>query len=458
MNATWEGAGSCAVEEVGDVDKTNREWNRAIPPPPHNSLLRLETTESIPIPTLSPLPLLLHLIPPSLPPLSSPNSRLPLHYRALPMDCERISAVILDLDGTLVDTERATEGILKEFLARYGKVLDAAKEEKRLGKMHKESAAAIVEDYGLPMSAEEYSEAIMPLYQERWPQARTLPGSNRLIRHLHKHGIPLALASNSIRKHIEIKISFHQGWKESFSFILGGDDVSHGKPSPDIYLEAAKRLGVETSNCLVIEDSLVGMRAAKAAGAKVVAVPSLQGQDEKYSVANCLLRSLLDFQPESWGLPAFEDWVQGSLPIEPLFVKSLGGELVCHDGLTQVKITADTGSYEYLPDQLRGVFFGWAKVEMRGIYKVIVCTGWDTSSGVAKRVILPCLLEEIDSRREEQLHLFLVGYVRKLQNEGNMWKAFKVYKEDVDIARAGLDLPVFSHHCYAPLVADTDTE
>lgn len=64
-------------------------------------------------------------------------------------------------------SERATGGILEEFLARHGKALDAAMEEKRLGKMHKESAAAIVQDYGLPMTPEEFSEAIMPLFQER---------------------------------------------------------------------------------------------------------------------------------------------------------------------------------------------------------------------------------------------------------------------------------------------------
>ncbi|RWW22570.1 hypothetical protein GW17_00013216 [Ensete ventricosum] len=64
-------------------------------------------------------------------------------------------------------SERATGGILEEFLARHGKALDAAMEEKRLGKMHKESAVAIVQDYGLLMTPEEFSEAIMPLFQER---------------------------------------------------------------------------------------------------------------------------------------------------------------------------------------------------------------------------------------------------------------------------------------------------
>lgn len=70
-------------------------------------------------------------------------------------------------------SERGTEGVLKEFLARYGKVLDPEKELRRLGKMHAESAAAIVIDYGLPLTAEEFSEKIIPMYQERQFLIRT---------------------------------------------------------------------------------------------------------------------------------------------------------------------------------------------------------------------------------------------------------------------------------------------
>ncbi|XP_072973041.1 bifunctional riboflavin kinase/FMN phosphatase-like isoform X1 [Typha angustifolia] len=363
------------------------------------------------------------------------------------MEGARVSAVILDLDGTLLDTERATRGILKEFLAKHGKVLDAEKEEKRLGQMHKESAAAIVKDYELPMTAAEFSEAIMPMYEERWPQAKALPGVNRLIRHLHKHGIPLALASNSIRNNIETKISHQKaGWKDSFSVILGGDDVKHGKPFPDIFLEAAKRLGVDASSCLVIEDSLVGVRAAKAAGAKVVAVPSLRNQDEYYSIANSVLHSLLDFQPESWGLPAFEDWVQNALPIEPLCIRDLIADVVSCGDLSLLNITTDDCSYESIPDQVSGVFFGWANVELHGTFKAVVSIGWDLSLGIAKRMMQPSFLGHINNFKRERMHLLLVGYIRKLEHEDNISDALKVSEEDESIGCAALDLPTFCHH------------
>ena len=184
----------------------------------------------------------------------------------------RVSAVIFDLDGTLLDTERATRDVLKEFLGTYGKVPDAAKEEKRLGQMHRESTTGIIADYGLPITVEEYSEAIYPLYIKRWQRASPLPGVSRLLKHLHKNGTPLALASNSIRRNIDHKILKLGELKDCFSVVLGGDQVPHGKPCPDIFLEAAKRLGVNPSSCLVIEDSLVGVQAAKASGAKAFKV------------------------------------------------------------------------------------------------------------------------------------------------------------------------------------------
>ncbi|KAK9153009.1 hypothetical protein Sjap_000489 [Stephania japonica] len=290
----------------------------------------------------------------------------------------KISAVILDLDGTLLNTEVLTKDIVKVFLAKYGKVVDWEKEDCRLGMMYNESVTSIIKDYELPLTPDEYSKQITPLYHQMWPKAKPLPGANRLIKHLHKKGIPFALASNSITKNIEAKISRQQGWKESFSAILGSDQVDHGKPAPDIFLEAAKRMGVDAASCLVIEDSLVGVMAAKAAGMKVVAVPSLQAHVDRYVIADLVLHSLLEFQPEHWGLPVFEDWMENALIIEPLYAKGQ---------MCEGPFYADADDPNVLPDQISGVFFGWAKLDRHGVSKVVVSIEWQHDSCAMKRII-----------------------------------------------------------------------
>ncbi|PSS16469.1 Riboflavin kinase, partial [Actinidia chinensis var. chinensis] len=315
-----------------------------------------------------------------------------------------ISAVILDLDGTLLNTEQATKGVLLELLARYGKVMDREKEDKRLGMIHEEFAMAIVEDYELPITPGCFSQEIMSMYYEKWVQAKALPGANRLIQHLHKHGVPFALASNSRRKSIDIKMSNQQVWREYFSVILGSDQVKSGKPSPDIFLEAANKMGVDAIHCLVIEDSLTGVKAGKAAGMKVVAVPTLQNAAEKYSIADSVLHSLLEFRPELWGLPPFEDWVDNALPIEPFYLKGS-----CRSGLLYQP--SDSGESP-LPDQDFGLYFGWAKFDTHEIM-VVASIGWDYGCCTCKRKIQIHLLDRSNEPIcNPQVQILLVGYIR----------------------------------------------
>lgn len=381
-------------------------------------------------------------MPPSFSPIHKCKSSFPMnnsncktHYSETP-----IAAVILDLDGTLLNTEQATKGVLGEFLKRYGKVLDREKEDKRLGMIHKESAISIVKDYELPITPDSYTQEIMPMYQEKWVHAKALPGANRLIQHLHYHGVPFALASNSLRKNIETKISHQQGWREYFAVILGSDQVRAGKPSPDLFLEAAKQMVVDPVHCLVIEDSLIGVKAAKAAGMKVVAVPSLQNAADQYSHADSILHSLLELQPELWGLQPFDDWVDKALPIDdPFHLKGWYSKgLLC-----QSKESEESA----LPDQVFGLFFGWAKFDAHEIFKVVASIGWDYGCCTCKRKIHIHLLEVSNGHIcDQQVQILLVGYIRGLTNEENKAIDIKIPEEDKSVARVSLDLPEFTRH------------
>ncbi|XP_065040160.1 uncharacterized protein LOC135584527 isoform X5 [Musa acuminata AAA Group] len=203
-----------------------------------------------------------------------------------------VSHVILDLDGTLLNTDGVMNEVLKVFLVKYGKRWDNKISQKIIGRTPLEVATAVVKDFSLSLTTEDLMSAISPMFSDQWCNIKALPGANRLIKHLRSNGVTLALASNSSKSCIEAKISFHQGWKESFSVIIGGDEVTTGKPSPEIFLEAAKRMNVDISNCLVIEDSLPGVVAGKAAGMAVVAVPSLPKQAGLYSSADVGLKAL----------------------------------------------------------------------------------------------------------------------------------------------------------------------
>uniref|UniRef100_J3L486 riboflavin kinase n=2 Tax=Oryza brachyantha TaxID=4533 RepID=J3L486_ORYBR len=310
--------------------------------------------------------------------------------------------------------------------------------------MYRESTTGIIADYGLPLTVEEYAEAIYPLYLKRWQKAKPLPGVERLVKHLHRNGVPLALASNSVRRNIDHKLLKLGDWKDCFSVILGGDQVPRGKPSPDIFLEAAKRLGVNPSSCLVIEDSLVGVQGARAAGAKVVAVPSLQSQRRHYSIADVILYSLLDFHPELWGLPPFEDRIQGALPIEPLFLSAQVGHAISKS--LHMVIEGDC-TYEYVPDQISGIYFGWAKLEAGGVSRAVISIGWDLSLRTIERVMHIYFLDSCCKiTTEETLKLLLVGYIRKLQCTESTSQALTLTVEDQAIARDALGLPVFSEY------------
>nr|DAD23048.1 TPA_asm: hypothetical protein HUJ06_024511 [Nelumbo nucifera] len=286
-----------------------------------------------------------------------------------------VSCVILGLDGTLLNTDAIVSEVLKAFLVKYGKQWDGREAHRIIGKTPLEAAATIMEDYGLPCTSDKLIMEITPLFSDQWCKIKPLPGADRLIKHLKVNGVAMALASNSPRASVESKISHLQGWKESFSTIIGGDEVRMGKPSPEIFLEAVERLSVEPSNCLVIEDSLSGVMAGKAAGMEVIAVPSLPKQSHLYTSADEMLNSLIDLQLEKWGLPPFEDWVEGTLPVEPWYI---GGPVIKGYGRGSKVLGIPTanlsteGYLEILSEHQSGVYFGWAGLSTRGIYKMVM--------------------------------------------------------------------------------------
>ncbi len=221
--------------------------------------------------------------------------------------CDPVACVIYDMDGLLLDTEPFYTRVSQHIAARYGKVFDWSVKRSMIGKRAEDSARVFTQALGLPMTPAEYLVARQAMLDELFPQAEPMPGAVRLTEHLHRHAVPQAVATSSDRKHFALKTRRHREWFELFDCIVIGDDpaVKKGKPAPDIFLLAAERVGASPQECLVFEDSPVGVEAARAAGMAVIAVPDPNLQYELFSAATAILGSLNDFDPAPWGLPPF---------------------------------------------------------------------------------------------------------------------------------------------------------
>ncbi|MFC4032228.1 HAD family hydrolase [Streptomyces polygonati] len=186
----------------------------------------------------------------------------------------RPRAVLLDLDGTLVDTEGIWWAAEAEVFADLGHVLDEVHRDVVVGGPMARSVGHLMEVTGTTATLAELTVAINTRFEKLIVRgAPLMPGARRLLTELSAYGVPTALVSASHRRTIDAML--RSLGREHFDFTLAGDEVARTKPHPDPYLTAAARLGVDPAHCVVIEDTLTGVASAEAAGCLVVAVPSL---------------------------------------------------------------------------------------------------------------------------------------------------------------------------------------
>ncbi|MGW1818280.1 HAD family hydrolase [Streptomyces sp. NPDC002125] len=183
-------------------------------------------------------------------------------------------AVLLDLDGTLVDSEPNYYEAGRRLLARYG-VQDFSWENhtRFIGIGTRETLTVLRAEYGIQAPVDELLAAKNAIYLELAGTSTTaFPEMRALVERLHGRGVPMAVASGSSRAAIEATLAV-TGLYAHIPVYVSAEEVAHGKPEPDVFLEAARRLGAEPASCVVLEDAVPGVRAAHAAGMRCVAVP-----------------------------------------------------------------------------------------------------------------------------------------------------------------------------------------
>ncbi|GAQ57086.1 HAD family hydrolase [Streptomyces acidiscabies] len=193
---------------------------------------------------------------------------------ALTAEGSALQAVLLDMDGTLVDTEGFWWDVEVEIFAGLGHTLDDSWRHVVVGGPMTRSAGFLIEATGADITFDELSVLLNDGFEDRIGRALPLmPGAARLLAELAAHDVPTALVSASHRRIID-RVLASLG-PQHFRLSVAGDEVARTKPHPEPYLLAASRLGVDPARCAVIEDTATGVAAAEAAGCQVVAVPSV---------------------------------------------------------------------------------------------------------------------------------------------------------------------------------------
>lgn len=216
-------------------------------------------------------------------------------------------AVILDLDGVLVDSEQAWDRARREVVRERGGAWRPGATEAMMGMSAPEWSRYLHEQLGVDLPPEEIDGAVVARLERRYREDLPLvDGAREAVAALAARW-PLGLASSSNREIIDLVLEL-AGLAGHFAATVSSEEAGRGKPAPDVYLEASRRLGVAPRRCVAVEDSSNGIRSAAAAGMAVVAVPNraFPPAEDALALAAATIGSLGELRPallEGLGAP-----------------------------------------------------------------------------------------------------------------------------------------------------------
>lgn len=208
------------------------------------------------------------------------------------MITRELKAIIFDMDGVLVDSEPLHLLAMSKFLEQFGIKYTEKENQEFLGRKDLYIAQVLIDRYSLDMTPRQLvsgKEKLLDEIMHKSSAAR--PGVYQILASAQQAGVPAAVASSATVQAIETVMKVLDIGKY-FSAFTSGDEVEHSKPAPDIFLVAAQKLRVNPESCLVIEDTLNGLKAAKAAGMFSISIPCEATAHQDHSIADLRLSSL----------------------------------------------------------------------------------------------------------------------------------------------------------------------
>ncbi len=206
---------------------------------------------------------------------------------SVPIACR---ALVFDLDGLIVDSEPLWFRVERDFARARGGDFTPELGRACVGRGMANTLRVMRDELGLAVDVERDADVIVDAFIERAGELSLKPGLAELLVEAEARGVPRAVGSSSARRLVEAVLA-RFGVRARFGAVVTGDCVAQPKPAPDIFVEAARRLGVAAGECVVLEDSLSGVRAGRAAGMRVIAVP--EGDPAPFgALADAVVRDL----------------------------------------------------------------------------------------------------------------------------------------------------------------------
>jgi HAD superfamily hydrolase (TIGR01509 family) len=208
-------------------------------------------------------------------------------------------AVVFDLDGVLLASEEVWDSVREQYVREQGGRYDEDVQRAMMGMSSPEWSRYLHDSAGVRAEPDEINAEVvrrmLAAYRDQLP---LLPGAIEAVRRLAGR-YPLGLASSSNRELIDTVLEL-AGIAGLFRATVSSEEVAHGKPAPDVYLEAARRLAVAPDHCAAVEDSHGGIRSAKSAGMRVIAIPNptYPPDEEALAQADVVLPAITSLGPD----------------------------------------------------------------------------------------------------------------------------------------------------------------